>query len=138
MMSHNAAIERGCYSELGRYRNFAINPGNYDHSALTVDICRQKCGDWWYPLAAVTAGQFCFCAQSLPAIAPSQPDQCNLPCSGNSADTCGGDYYASVHDSILPVRGLRLFTPGDAIEVGHDLKVICDIKVNTSVLWSTY
>ncbi|KUJ21704.1 uncharacterized protein LY89DRAFT_714768 [Mollisia scopiformis] len=58
-------------------------------TSMTVELCTSQCSSS-YSFAALYGSQ-CLCGQSFTAFAPSSQDiQCNTPCPGNPAETCGG------------------------------------------------
>ncbi|CZR57312.1 uncharacterized protein PAC_07201 [Phialocephala subalpina] len=59
-------------------------------SFMSVGLCTSKCAsDSNYAFAALYNTE-CFCGQHFTAIASGQDTECDTPCPGYPADTCGG------------------------------------------------
>ncbi|CAL1538860.1 unnamed protein product, partial [Lymnaea stagnalis] len=56
----------------------------------------------------VTAGKFCYCANSLPAVSPVADANCNVPCVGDTGQTCGGAKHVSVYQATQRISGLTI------------------------------
>ena len=99
----------GCYRETRPNRVFAMSPGGYDQSTLNSNICRQRCAYWNYQYAGLTAGSFCFCSNTLPAVSALDSSGCTIQCPGGlPADKCGSMFYVSVWTTPLPITGLSI------------------------------
>ena len=59
---------------------------------MTIANCLNVCHGAGYSLAGVEYSQECFCDNLLNNGGSCALDQttCNMPCKGNSAETCGG------------------------------------------------
>lgn len=78
----------------------------------SVDNCKQACGDRGYPYAELQSGSQCYCGVIIEGDAQRisgslGEEQCNVPCSGNPLQICGGIeamsiYYASSLESSEP------------------------------------
>ena len=108
-------------------------PGFTSQSQITNELCNTACRGHGFEYAGTTFGEACYCSSRLPY--PQTPSsgstagglgtyqgsnpggtvpssQCNTPCPGNSAETCGGYGTLQVYrdpsfqpDSSLPTRG---------------------------------
>ena len=69
--------------------------------AITQEYCAQICADKneGYTLAGVEFAQQCYCGTALAAGATSKPlSDCNMACSANSAEHCGGNDRISIYN----------------------------------------
>ena len=69
--------------------------------AITQEYCAQICADKneGHTLAGVEFAQECYCGTALAAGATSKPlSDCNMACSANSAEHCGGNDRISVYN----------------------------------------
>ncbi|TDL22721.1 WSC-domain-containing protein [Rickenella mellea] len=67
---------------------------------FTVENCLQACNNADFPLAGLEFGNQCFCGRSLTST-PVYTDGCNTPCSGFSAENCGGSARLQVYQNLL-------------------------------------
>jgi len=91
----------GCYTEASNNNRALIFQPNITASTMTTEICLSSCKAMGMPYAGTEYAGQCFCGTFLnPGSVPTSSDQCNMPCSGNPSETCGGSrilnvYYAS-------------------------------------------
>ncbi|TVY44145.1 WSC domain-containing protein [Lachnellula subtilissima] len=79
----------GCYTEGSTGRSLAWPQSQISASTMTVETCLAACKQGGYDIAGVEYGQECYCGVVLGnGTAPTSG--CNMPCAGNSAETCGG------------------------------------------------
>ncbi|KAE8446194.1 hypothetical protein EG329_012419 [Mollisiaceae sp. DMI_Dod_QoI] len=84
----------GCYTEgiTGRtLPNQVTTPGG--PANLTVALCTSACQTAGYVLSGVEYSRECYCGNAFSdggAPAPDGPAGCNMLCSGNSSEYCGG------------------------------------------------
>lgn len=70
---------------------------------MTVEECVSECKGNGYRYAGLTYYGVCYCGQTV--IGTQVADaQCNLPCSGNKTETCGGDndVFSIFQDPTFP------------------------------------
>ena len=68
-------------------------------SKNTIDICKKLCFEKGYKYAGVEYSNEWFCGNNLPKkIAPKQSD-CNMDCSGDKSQKCGGANRINVYPS---------------------------------------
>ena len=69
-------------------------------STNTPALCMKLCHDKGYLYAGVEAGSMCNCGNTPPpeSILVNE-DQCNLTCSGDATQTCGGDSMMDVYNT---------------------------------------
>ncbi|RSH78984.1 uncharacterized protein EHS24_001910 [Apiotrichum porosum] len=64
---------------------------------MTPTLCQSFCGDKGYPYAATENGEECWCSSTLPATVDWTSASCNDPCTGDSSETCGGQWALQVY-----------------------------------------
>lgn len=67
---------------------------------LTIDDCLSICENLGFKFAGVEFGEQCFCGSKLPATVQYAEDNCDMPCTGNSSETCGGHYALDLYELI--------------------------------------
>ena len=82
----------GCFTDTPS-RDLAGNAQSL--STQTPQQCMTWCGSQGYKYAGVQFGDQCFCGNSFDAYGAST--SCNVPCAGNSGQTCGGAWANSVY-----------------------------------------
>ncbi|PMD34140.1 WSC-domain-containing protein [Hyaloscypha variabilis F] len=101
----------GCYSEGTNGRSLAWRQDQLSTTNLTVEECLFACKDGGYDFAGVEFGQECYCGVVLGnGTLPLPSSQCNMPCTGDSSETCGGPstldlYVAKDLESTEPCNG---------------------------------
>lgn len=88
----------GCYTDNVNERALPnqVSPSG----SFTVESCQAACLAAGYILAGVEYGSQCFCNMQVVnggAPAPDGSTGCNMQCSGNSAETCGGSNRLNVY-----------------------------------------
>eukprot|EP01059_Diplonema_ambulator_P020923 TRINITY_DN3487_c0_g6_i1.p1 TRINITY_DN3487_c0_g6~~TRINITY_DN3487_c0_g6_i1.p1 ORF type:complete len:623 (+),score=125.28 TRINITY_DN3487_c0_g6_i1:151-2019(+) len=83
----------GCYEDLD-ISNRAFQDFPWDNSANTVDECAEACAFNGYAYAGVEYGTQCFCDNS---ISSASNTGCDMQCSGDNTQTCGGSFRMSVY-----------------------------------------
>jgi hypothetical protein len=82
----------GCYTD-EKTRDLtdeAVSAGS-----MSVETCVADCGKAGYAYAGVQYGKQCFCGNTYGKYGTST--SCNMTCSGDSAETCGGSYANSIY-----------------------------------------
>ncbi|KAM7194466.1 putative fungistatic metabolite [Naviculisporaceae sp. PSN 640] len=96
----------GCYTEPSDGKQRALTGASYvNRDSMTVDECEYFCTGSGHRLWGVEYTGECYCGNSLsPGSFPTFPDECNIPCPGNSNETCGGLRRLSLYgtDGIAP------------------------------------
>ncbi|OCK83019.1 WSC-domain-containing protein [Lepidopterella palustris CBS 459.81] len=100
----------GCYTEgsNGRSLAYSQNDGQLNNTLMTTELCLDQCGSLGYPFAGTEYSDECYCGVVLGNGTVSAPaTDCNMPCSGNSSETCGGPnrlnlYVAKTLESTDP------------------------------------
>ncbi|EJT99506.1 WSC-domain-containing protein [Dacryopinax primogenitus] len=67
--------------------------------SISVESCETFCAQGGYVYAGVEYGDECYCGNELDNGAGGQAadSDCNMPCSGNSGETCGGSYRLNLY-----------------------------------------
>jgi hypothetical protein len=98
----------GCYTEATSTRAVTYRQDQLDSTKLTTEACLTACGNEYYSLAATEYGGECYCGAMLQNGSTKAPEtDCNMPCSGNSSEICGGSqrlnlYEAKILESTQP------------------------------------
>ncbi|KAG8164124.1 hypothetical protein KVR01_006042 [Diaporthe batatas] len=62
--------------------------------------CADACGYSGYNISGTEFGRECYCGSSINPIAtevPQNSSTCSYPCSGNSSEVCGGNYFINLY-----------------------------------------
>jgi hypothetical protein len=65
-------------------------------SSMTIELCAGMASARGFTYSAVQSHQQCFGGNDVSRY--SLPGTCNLPCSGNTSQICGGDCANSIYD----------------------------------------
>ncbi|WWD16948.1 hypothetical protein CI109_101380 [Kwoniella shandongensis] len=101
-----SAASSSCIQEGSSGR--ALGSASTSSSDMTIGKCLDFCDAAGWQYAGIEYGSECYCANSLlnGASLARTSDQCNMPCAGDSATTCGGS------------NGLQLYiNPGNALDL---------------------
>jgi hypothetical protein len=122
----------GCYVDSVSSR--ALSSASYNSaSGMTGEACVSFCISRGFPVAGTEYSAECYCGIGLPAQPASDPATCNMPCSGDATEACGGSNLLTVYtDSSYPVvnpgpagwKSLECYTDGVSartlpINAGH-------------------
>ncbi|KAF8890280.1 WSC domain-containing protein [Gymnopilus junonius] len=93
----------GCYSDSSASRTLRI-AAYTDVNAMTIESCITFCASGGYLYAGVEYSRECYCDNVIEAPGARIDDGiCNMPCVGNTTETCGGAGGMSVfQDTALP------------------------------------
>ncbi|XP_065225844.1 uncharacterized protein LOC135849377 isoform X2 [Planococcus citri] len=70
---------------------------------LTSSYCIETCRLKGYAFSGVESGTDCYCSHAFPSIHMKVRDEeCNIPCSGNRTEYCGGQFKIGVYDNGMP------------------------------------
>ena len=90
----------GCYND-SNYR--VLNGYSWSSNEMTVESCVASCNSRGYVYAGAQDGSQCFCGNG-PYFSAGVGNSCNMACTGNSAETCGGnlanDVYTAQNEPI--------------------------------------
>lgn len=86
----NGYTSLGCYTDSQTARTLSTYEPTSD-GIVFVRSCTQICANNGFSYAGVEYGQECYCGNEILNGASSAPaSDCNMPCSGNRTETCGG------------------------------------------------
>ncbi|KAI0267652.1 glycosyl hydrolase catalytic core-domain-containing protein [Gloeopeniophorella convolvens] len=87
----------GCFVDNGD--RILIQYSYVTATSMTTEACLNTCASEGYSFAGTEWSQECYCGNTYnggtPPLAP--PTDCNMPCSGNSAEICGGPFRINVY-----------------------------------------
>lgn len=102
----------GCYSDSWTR---TLGGPSTTSSSLTADNCINSCNTQGYKFAGMEAGNECYCANSIGSggVKQSSDSACATPCTGNSAQTCGGAWLLTIYqkDGTTTTPGGGTTTP---------------------------
>ncbi|KAK4157999.1 WSC domain-containing protein [Chaetomidium leptoderma] len=100
-------VYSGCFQDSGNPQILPYrSPAPPDD--MTVEKCMAECKGNGYRYAGLVYYGVCYCGSTVngPEVEESQ---CNLPCKGNSSQTCGGDNIFSVYtDPTFPIEDVTV------------------------------
>ncbi|XP_037814712.1 xylosyltransferase oxt [Lucilia sericata] len=97
--NHSANTQLGCYRDEKEFRLLSGYFINFK-SSNTPDKCVQLCLQSGFPYAGVQYGSECFCGVDAPPVAAKLADSsCNMKCSGDQHEICGGYYAMNVYET---------------------------------------
>ena len=82
----------GCYTDTDGKRALT-NFYNAPSSGMTVEYCISNCANAGYTIAGVEFGGECYCDHTVGnnhGLAPDGNTGCDMACTGNAGETCGG------------------------------------------------
>lgn len=96
-------IDKGCY--LATYTDITVLSNKStvaSGSDLTIDKCKAACYAWDFTYAGVELGNECWCGNGIRNEKPDDEAECNMPCSGNPTEICGGTARINVFQAVVP------------------------------------
>lgn len=95
--SHSGPVSKsvtylGCYKDQG---DRDLSGHVFNDSKMTTDRCTSECRSRGFTYAGTQYSKWCFCGNSYGNSGPA--NNCNMPCSGISSETCGGSWANSVY-----------------------------------------
>lgn len=87
---------QGCYAE-GTYSRALRDLTYRDGSAMTAESCVAFCGAKGFAYAGAEYATECWCGHTLYGNGPVAATDCNMQCSGNSREWCGGPSRLSLY-----------------------------------------
>ncbi|KAF8644534.1 hypothetical protein AX16_008410 [Volvariella volvacea WC 439] len=88
----------GCYTDA---QSRMLRGSSTSQGGMTSATCITICNSQGYTIAATEYGQECFCGSQLfkegGAGNSVSAGECNMPCSGNPSETCGGSWRGNVY-----------------------------------------
>ncbi|KAJ7652259.1 WSC domain-containing protein [Mycena rosella] len=90
-------VAHGCFTDKLTARTLS-NISYADQRSMSIDACTAFCDTRKLAYAGVEYGRECYCGAALsPTGARANTGDCNMPCTGNSAQVCGGGYRLQVY-----------------------------------------
>ncbi|BAT72175.1 conserved hypothetical protein [Thermosulfidibacter takaii ABI70S6] len=92
----------GCFRDKGDPKGLSgrdLNGFIFSSPSMTIYRCISLCADKGFKYAAVQYGSYCFCGNSYGKYGKAQ--NCNMLCSGNRKEICGGVWANSVYEAII-------------------------------------
>lgn len=92
----------------------ALNPRSLslafyrDDAGMTGETCIAYCSSKGYNVAGTEYSSECYCGTTLPSLA--EESDCDMACSGDSTEACGGPARLSVYSNV--VQGAPQVNPG--------------------------
>lgn len=95
----------GCYSDNLNARVLTgIQFADIGNHEVTNTKCVAYCAAKGYSLAGTEYGGQCFCDNKLTGSSAIDESKCNMPCEGDSTETCGGSVALSVYSTSAATK----------------------------------
>ncbi|EUC45686.1 hypothetical protein COCMIDRAFT_36583 [Bipolaris oryzae ATCC 44560] len=95
----------GCYAQYPTHPLLEQNLNADGDAALTVAKCKDSCYRRVFTYAGVQGGNQCWCSSFVGGEWTENQSDCNVPCTGNEAEMCGGkgvfDVFEAVQEDVL-------------------------------------
>jgi len=85
---------------------------------MTVESCQAFCNTNNYGLAGLEFGKECFCGNALQTYSAIGYTGCNMACSGNASEICGGSSRLSVYNLTTYVPPTTVKSVGTYVSQG--------------------
>lgn len=96
---------KGCYSDNVNARVLTgIEFADIGNHEVTNTKCTTYCDSKGYSLAGTEYGGQCFCGNELTGSSSLDNSKCDMPCEGDSTQTCGGSAALSVYSKSGSAR----------------------------------
>ncbi|KAK1964847.1 WSC domain-containing protein [Colletotrichum sublineola] len=104
----------GCYSDRNSARTLTARMSLPDN--VMVSDCTAACAAQGFQFAGLEFGKECFCGSSIQnGGAPIAAKYCNMACTGDKSQYCGGPGAINIYKSSKPVTGAPSVIPNDWI-----------------------
>lgn len=105
-------LSMGCYSDVTIKSRRALQGAFYsDLNRMSLERCLQYCSTKGYAYAGVEFSSECYCGHSVSNSKADTEGYCNMTCSGNKMQICGGAPYISVYKILNPGQSIENFKP---------------------------
>ena len=108
----------GCYRD-SKTRDLA--GFRFSSPRMTKKLCMDSCRKKGFQYAGLQYSNQCFCGNSYGKLGKS--NNCNMPCSGNSQEICGGNWANSVYQvqnsttwNLLTITGIKCVKPAGGVD----------------------
>jgi hypothetical protein len=98
--TYNECTLLGCYTDVVSARTLPVEVDG-GNTNMDPNVCTAACIAAGYRYSGVEYGRECFCGntiENMGSLAPDGNEQCNMPCAGNPALTCGGKDRLDLYD----------------------------------------
>jgi hypothetical protein len=95
----------GCMGSNAGFPSFALVETS---GSMTVELCTSECHASGYSYAGVWTSE-CYCSSTLDESSSDAYGQCDIPCPGNAAESCGGNAVAAKMIRARAVSNAKLF-----------------------------
>jgi glucan endo-1,3-alpha-glucosidase len=86
--------------------NRVLSNGGVNDYSLTIDKCLISCEEGGYAYAGLEYGLECWCGNTIASTVEFSADsECDVPCSGNSSEMCGGGFRLDVYQLVSSANG---------------------------------
>ncbi|KAL3486995.1 WSC domain-containing protein [Aspergillus germanicus] len=107
--SPTAWTELGCYFDDPSHLPLLESRVSAADESLTVGKCQDACYRAAYQFAGVKGGNECWCSPYVGGEWAEDQDDCNLPCTGDEGEVCGGEetvvVFEAEYDDDLELDG---------------------------------
>jgi len=90
----------GCYSQNPNRPILEKNMNLNGDTSLSVLKCKNSCYRRAYTFAGVQEGNQCWCSSYVAGEWTKNQTDCNIPCTGNKAEFCGGKGVINVFEAL--------------------------------------
>lgn len=90
----------GCYFDTGTPHSLLNKTTTPAEAQMTVNGCQTSCSLVGFSYAGLRYGKSCFCDNTVKTV-PSNDNLCNIPCTGNSTQTCGGNDRINIYQQVI-------------------------------------
>ena len=97
-----AWVALGCYAEIPEDPILQLNMDPDGNGALTISECENTCWLSRFKYAGVQQGNQCWCDAFLGGERTRNQSDCDMPCTGDDASTCGGKGFLNIFKAEFP------------------------------------
>jgi hypothetical protein len=97
--SPTAWSELGCYFDDPSHLPLLESRVSANDESLTIGKCQDACYRAAYQFAGVKGGNECWCSPFVGGEWADDQEDCNLPCTGDEGEVCGGDETVNVFEA---------------------------------------
>lgn len=90
----------GCYAPYPNHPILELNLNANGDASLTIPKCKNSCYRRAFKFAGVQGGNQCWCSSYVTGEGAKNETDCNIPCTGNKADMCGGKGVFNVFEAL--------------------------------------
>lgn len=114
-------VSMGCYKDATIRTRRALQGAFFsDINRMTIERCLLHCNSKSFPFAGMEFSSECFCGHAVTASRAPEKGLCNMTCSGNRAEICGGAPYISIYQIKSPAED-RPLKGGGAYKGYHEV-----------------